>query len=119
MRRPGGAVTPAMKLTTGFFVPLAVMYSAASSSAVPESTVRRPAGVSRARCTVRRSKLTPDLANHDDPLRLRIVHEALQAVDKVGAVERVASDTHAGRLAESHSSGLEHLSIWGPSSANS
>jgi hypothetical protein len=35
MRRPGGAVRPAMKDTTGLVVPLARMNSAASSSAEP------------------------------------------------------------------------------------
>lgn len=35
MRRPGGAVRPAMKETTGLVVPLARMKSAASSSALP------------------------------------------------------------------------------------
>jgi hypothetical protein len=32
---PGGAVNPAIKLTTGFFVPLFLINSAASSSALP------------------------------------------------------------------------------------
>eukprot|EP00879_Flechtneria_rotunda_P008579 GHRR01008989.1.p1 GENE.GHRR01008989.1~~GHRR01008989.1.p1 ORF type:complete len:136 (-),score=16.82 GHRR01008989.1:749-1156(-) len=35
MRRPGGAVRPAMNDTTGFCVPDALMKSAASSSAIP------------------------------------------------------------------------------------
>ena len=115
MRRPGGAVTPAMKLTTGFFVPLAMMYSAASSSAVPEKSVyatQPRSGVAHTACSPARRKRTPNLANHDDPLRLRVVHEALQAVNEVGAVERVAADAHAGGLAQSYGGGLKPLG-WG------
>lgn len=50
--------------------------------------------------------LAADLADHDDALGLGVVGEALQAVNEVGAVERVASDADAGGLAETHSGGL-------------
>ena len=41
-----------------------------------------------------------DLADHDDGLGLGVVVEQLQHVDEVGAVDRVAADADAGRLAE-------------------
>jgi hypothetical protein len=75
MRRPGGAVAPAMKPATGF-VPWALIHSAASSSAA-----------------------AADLADHDDPVRLRVVHEHLDDVQVRGAVDRVAADADAGALA--------------------
>ena len=41
-----------------------------------------------------------DLADHDDGLGLGVGQEHLQHVDEVGAVDRVAADADAGRLAE-------------------
>ena len=40
------------------------------------------------------------LANHHHALGLRIGFEHLQTVDEVGAVDRVASDTHGGGLTQ-------------------
>jgi hypothetical protein len=44
MRRPGGAVSPAINDTTGLVVPLAVMNCAASSSAEPPISPARQLG---------------------------------------------------------------------------
>ena len=76
MRRPGGAVWPAMKPTTGFL-----------------------------KCALihRRGVLfgaAADLADHDHRLGLRVGREQLQRVDEGGADERVAADADARRLAE-------------------
>lgn len=49
-----------------------------------------------------------DLADHDDALGLGIAQEDLQAVDEVGAVEGVAADAHAQRLAQTDLGGLVH-----------
>ena len=76
MRRPGGAVWPQMKPTTGF-VTCALTNAAASSSAVPPiSPIIMIASV------------------------LRIVLEELQHVDEVGADDRIAADADAGGLAD-------------------
>src|SRR5690606_38682054 len=47
-----------------------------------------------------------DLADHDDAFGLRVLVEQLEAVDEVQAVDRVASNTDAGRLAQAHLGGL-------------
>src|SRR4051812_40824719 len=47
-----------------------------------------------------------DLADHDDALRLVILEEELEAVDEVGAVDGIAADADAGRLAEPGRGGL-------------
>jgi hypothetical protein len=47
-----------------------------------------------------------DLADHDDAFGLRVFVEQLQAVDEVEAVDRVAADADAGRLAQAHFGGL-------------
>ena len=76
MRRPGGAVCPATKPTTGFFT---------------------------LRLHVRRGGLlgvAADLADHDDRVRLRILVEQLQRVEEVRADDRVAADPDAGRLSD-------------------
>ncbi|KAJ8554601.1 hypothetical protein ON010_g9882 [Phytophthora cinnamomi] len=49
-----------------------------------------------------------DLAHHDDALGLGVVGEALEAVDEVGAVERVAANADDGGLAEAQGRGLGH-----------
>ena len=85
MRRPGGAVMPAMNPTTGLSVPDALMNSAASSSA-----------------------RAADLADHDDGLGLVVGQKHLQAVEEAGPVDRIAADPDAGGLAESHRRGLGH-----------
>jgi hypothetical protein len=41
-----------------------------------------------------------DLADHDDALGLGVLQEQSEAVDEVGAVDRIAADADAGRLAE-------------------
>src|ERR1041384_1650449 len=81
MRRPGGAVCPAMKATTGL-VTYCFTYPAASSSARPPPSLRRAA----------------DLADHDDGLGLRIGLERREAVDKVRPRQRIAADADRCRL---------------------
>src|SRR5689334_1785893 len=49
-----------------------------------------------------------DLADHDDRLRLVVAKEHLEDVDELGALHRVASNAHRGRLAETLVRGLEH-----------
>src|SRR3546814_5916948 len=51
---------------------------------------------------------TADLADHDDALGLVVGQEHLQHLDEVGAVDRIAADADAGRLAEPRSE--EHTS---------
>src|ERR1700726_1930825 len=41
-----------------------------------------------------------DLANHDDRLGLLVLEEELEAVDEIGAVDGIAADADAARLAE-------------------
>ena len=76
MRLPGGAVVPAMKPATGFFM-FALMHSA-----------RALLGAAA------------DLADHDHAVGVRVVVEELEHVDEVRAVDRVAADADAGRLAD-------------------
>ena len=85
MRRPGGAVAPAMKPTIGFFTLAAL-----------EEIGRVLLGAAA------------DLADHDDAFGLGIAEEHLQAVDEVGAVDRIAADADAGRLAQPRRGGLRH-----------
>ncbi len=74
MRRPGGAVWPAMKPTTGFFT-FALMYAAAVSSALPPiSPIMMMACVSG------------------------IFVEQLERIEEVGADDRIAADADAGGL---------------------
>ncbi|KAF1856457.1 hypothetical protein Lal_00048580, partial [Lupinus albus] len=51
---------------------------------------------------------TADLTDHDDRFGLRVFLEQLQDVDEVGARDRVATDAHAGGLAEAGVGGLLH-----------
>eukprot|EP00446_Apocalathium_sp_SHHI-4_P042040 CAMPEP_0177338724 /NCGR_PEP_ID=MMETSP0368-20130122/25017_1 /TAXON_ID=447022 ORGANISM="Scrippsiella hangoei-like, Strain SHHI-4" /NCGR_SAMPLE_ID=MMETSP0368 /ASSEMBLY_ACC=CAM_ASM_000363 /LENGTH=154 /DNA_ID=CAMNT_0018799753 /DNA_START=123 /DNA_END=583 /DNA_ORIENTATION=+ len=84
MRRPGGAVRPAMKETTGLLVLLlAFSHSAASSSAA-----------------------SANLTYHDDAFCRRVVNEALEAIDEVGAIEGVAANADASGLSEAGLRGL-------------
>ena len=41
-----------------------------------------------------------DLTNHDDALRLRVVHELFQHIDEVGSVEGITANADDGRLTE-------------------
>ncbi len=50
----------------------------------------------------------PDLADHDDGLGLGVTQEQVQAVDEVGAVDRIAADADAGGLTQVHRRGLRH-----------
>ncbi len=52
-----------------------------------------------------------DLADHDDALGLLILHELLEAVDEVCAVEGVASNADNNALAEADSGGLENCLV--------
>src|SRR6185312_403384 len=49
-----------------------------------------------------------DLADHDDRLRLGIGEEHFEAVDEIGAVDRIAADADAARLPEPDGGGLRH-----------
>src|SRR5690606_28151483 len=49
---------------------------------------------------------TTDLTDHDDRFGLRVFLEQLEDIDEVGARDRVATDTNAGRLAEAGVGGL-------------
>lgn len=44
------------------------------------------------------SYLAADFPNHDNPLGFWVVGKPLQAVDEVGAIKRISTDTHAGAL---------------------
>src|SRR5581483_8896804 len=52
-----------------------------------------------------------DLADHDDALGLGVLEEHLQHVDMFGALDRIAANADAGRLAKPHSGGLRHRFI--------
>ena len=76
MRLPGGAVTPAMKPTTGFFMCSLIQRAQVSSSSPPISPTMITASVSG------------------------IVVEQPHDVDVLQAVDRIAADADAGRLSE-------------------
>ena len=88
MRRPGGAVRPAMKPTIGFLRPLLA------------SSLMNCGRVLLGRAA--------DLADHDDRLGLRVGEEHLEHVDELGALDRIAADADRGGLAEARVGGLEH-----------
>ena len=76
MRRPGGAVRPAMKAAIGL-------------------------RTSRAqKAAARLLLLAADLADHHDRLGLGVLVEHVEDVDEVGADDRVAADADAGGLAD-------------------
>lgn len=52
--------------------------------------------------------LASDLSDHHDALRLGVLHEALQHVNEVGAIERVTTDAHHRGLAQTRAGGLVH-----------
>ena len=79
MRRPGGAVRPAMKPTIGLLRPR-------------RASLDEIGGVLLGRAA--------DLADHDDGLGRRIAEEHLQHVDEFRALDRVAADADRGGLAE-------------------
>ena len=74
MRLPGGAVMPAMKAATG----LSTMFFGVGSGFFFRGTL--------------------DFADHDDSLGLRILVEEFYAVQMVGSVDRISTDSNAGRL---------------------
>ena len=91
MRRPGGAVRPAMKPTTGF---------------------RRPRFASSARnCAASSSALPPISPIMMIDRGLVVGEEHLEHVDELGALDRIAADADRGRLAEALVGGLEHRLI--------
>src|SRR6185312_2831103 len=49
-----------------------------------------------------------DLADHDDRLGLVVLEEELEAIDEIGAVDGIAADADAARLAEAGGGGLGH-----------
>ena len=74
IRRPLGAVCPAMKPTTG----------------LRDVLLHERGGVLLVGAA--------DLAHHDDGVGLGVVLEGAQAVDEVGADDRIAADADAGAL---------------------
>lgn len=54
---------------------------------------------------------TADLSNQDDALRFGILEEHIEAIDEVGAVERITANADAQRLAQTHLRGLVHSLI--------
>ena len=87
IRRPGGAVRPAMKETIG-----------------TSGRCSRPPGGGGL------LGAAADLADQHDALRVRVVAEERQDVDEGAARNRVAADAHAGRLADAGvGHGLHHL----------
>lgn len=54
---------------------------------------------------------TADLANQYDALGIGILEEDLQAIDEIGAIERITANAHAQRLAQTHLGGLMHRLI--------
>lgn len=88
IRLPGGAVTPAMKETTGLFLWLwALTHSAACSSASPP---------------ISPIMIMPIPSYPSLTLGLIVDHEPLEHINKIGSVERVSTDANADRLSESH-----------------
>ena len=88
MRRPGGAVLPAMKPTTGFLRQSCFQELRAAHLAV-----------------------AADFADHDDALRFVVGQKHLQAIDEAGAVDRIAADADAGGLPEADRRRLRHRFI--------
>ena len=82
MRRPSGAVAPAMKATTGFFT-WSLMY-----------------------CGGFLLGAAADLADHDDRLGVGVFVEHADGLDLGGADDRVAADADAGALADAFGSEL-------------
>jgi hypothetical protein len=87
MRLPAGAVTPAMKPTTGF---LHVGLAPARGLGLVGAA---------------------DLADHDHGVGVRVVVEQPHHVDVLEAVDRVAADAHRAALAEADLGELRHRFI--------
>ena len=51
-------------------------------------------------------RFTSNLTNHDDSLSLGIIDETLKAVDEIGAVEGIATNTDTEGLSKTHHGGL-------------
>src|SRR5690606_1215275 len=49
-----------------------------------------------------------DFTDHDDRLGFIVREEHLKHVDELSALDRIAADTHSGRLTEARIGGLEH-----------
>ena len=56
-------------------------------------------------------RLATDLADHDDRFGFGVLQEQLQHVDEIHALHRVATNAHAGALAEAGGGGLRHRLI--------
>lgn len=54
---------------------------------------------------------TADLSNQDDAFRFRILEEHIEAINEVGAIERITANADAQRLAQAHLRGLVHSLI--------
>ena len=90
IRRPFGAVRPAMKPTIGFCGRVWLI----------AQKLRRVF-----------FRAAADLADHDDRLRLIVGKEQLEHVDKFRSLHRIAADADRGRLAETLAARLEHRLI--------
>mmetsp|Transcript_12884 Transcript_12884/g.23233 ORF Transcript_12884/g.23233 Transcript_12884/m.23233 type:complete len:239 (+) Transcript_12884:104-820(+) len=51
-------------------------------------------------------RISTNLPNHDNTLRLRIIPKPLQTIYEIRAIEGITADTHAGRLTESRHGSL-------------
>ena len=56
-------------------------------------------------------RLSSDLSDHDDSLRLGIIEEHVEAVQEVSAVEGVAADADAEGLAETNLHKKEQINV--------
>ena len=87
MRRPGGAVCPAINPTTGFFT-FALMYARRGLFGI-----------------------AADLADHHDRVRVRIFVEQPDRVGERRADDRIAADADARRLSDPQPGQLPHRFI--------
>lgn len=121
MRRPGGAVSPAMNDTIGFVVLDAwprLQWRVRKSEVrrVVRQHVRRGARRTALHERARLDKISrlllssaTNLTDHDDALSLWVCDEALQAVHEVRAIKWIATYAHARRLSKTDRRRLKHL----------
>ena len=107
-RREGGELGGGRALATGDDGTSVTHASARRGSGAGDETHHRLVGVAVLSNPVGGVLLglATDLTNHDNALGLGVVGEALQAVDEVGAVERISTNADAGGLAKAHIGGL-------------
>jgi hypothetical protein len=104
IRRPGGAVTPAMKPTTGLLgSPCAFSHSQASSSALPPISPMKTMPYRGIEGFCLRLQVMYIRAARDSEktnLGLRIIGETLKAVNEIGSVERISTNSNTSRLSK-------------------